>query len=368
MLLKFCLLGGVRRRRRSRPRSAACCSKACWRLARSAGASVDCGELSAANRMARCTDIWFSARSSAPSVVTLASRSASLAPFPDRGAERVRGLDDVARVHPDDLGRRERRDATLPAYALKDRCRLLSSVSRFCDGGRLVARPGGDAGRLALHRRDAGVGGGLRGLQPRRRGRRRPCRFAAYPADRSRSSSSAWVSFTTEALSCARCWTRPVAAQVLTSAVDGQARRGWPRSAVGTAMTAARRQRTRQLASANRDRAGARPSCPGRRTVGPRARGQGGREATGQPGRSRRPGVPAVACRPVRLGRSPGPPWRPRPAAHRRPSSRRLTYFSPARSPEPPPSACPPLTDPAAVAEIRHRSSTHYARTSHRPT
>ena len=42
-------------------------------------------------------------------------------------------------------------------------------------------------------------------------------RLAAYPADRSRSFSRSWVSVTTDAFSCARCWMRPFAVQVFTS-------------------------------------------------------------------------------------------------------------------------------------------------------
>jgi len=79
-------------------------------------------------------------------------------------------------------------------------------------------------------------------------------RVAAYAADTLSSSSSAWLYLTVSALSCARCWTRPVACQLLTSPLIARA----PSTAavrVGTAITAASRQRTRQLTRANRDRA-----------------------------------------------------------------------------------------------------------------
>ena len=42
-------------------------------------------------------------------------------------------------------------------------------------------------------------------------------RVAAYAAETLSSSSSAWLSLIVSALSCARCWTRPVACQLLTS-------------------------------------------------------------------------------------------------------------------------------------------------------
>ena len=42
-------------------------------------------------------------------------------------------------------------------------------------------------------------------------------RVAAYAAEMLSSSSSAWLSLIVSALSCARCWTRPVACQLLTS-------------------------------------------------------------------------------------------------------------------------------------------------------
>ena len=161
------------------------------------------------------------------------------------------------------------------------------------------------------------------------------------------SSSSFWLSLTTSALSCARCWTRPVACQLLMSPLMVSA----PSTAavrLGTAMMAASRQRTRQLTRANRDRdepgrlgcgwvvrtmlaGGGEPGglwvagtcCPA--APGPPARAR----ARGRPGR-RQPAGPAPASpRPDAPG--------PSPAA-----------LPPDRSPEPPPSACPPLTAPVA--------------------
>ncbi len=105
-------------------------------------------------------------------------------------------------------------------------------------------------------------------------------RVAANAADTLSSSSSAWLSLTVSALSCARCWTRPVACQLLTSPLIVSA----PSTAavrVGTAITAARRQRTRQFVSANRDRVAAgRRGRAGRGRIAP---GAGAGDATAPP-------------------------------------------------------------------------------------
>jgi hypothetical protein len=62
--------------------SAACCCWACSRVVSAAGVRLGGEELSATNKVPRCSDSWFSTRSSAPSAVALPFRSASLVPLP----------------------------------------------------------------------------------------------------------------------------------------------------------------------------------------------------------------------------------------------------------------------------------------------
>ena len=110
---------------------------------------------------------------------------------------------------------------------------------------------------------------------------------------------------------------------------------------VGTAITAASRQRTRQLARANRDRAEAGFLGCGwvARTMLAAGRAPGGVWVVR--------GAPALpcspACSPVVTAACPAAACAPVPAASFLPLPAALPA---ARSPEPPPSACPPLTAP----------------------
>src|SRR5580704_14834235 len=125
---------------------------------------------------------------------------------------------------------------------------------------------------------------------------------------------------------------------------------------VGTAITAASRQRTRQLTRANRDR-----DEPGFFGCGWVVRTM--LAAGGAPGgvwsASALPCPPAVAL----AGACPMAVCGPMPAASRLPSPAALP---PVRSPGPPPSACPPLTAPVALA-VSPRFVTDRLRTTFAP-
>jgi len=192
-------------------------------------------------------------------------------------------------------------------------------------------------------------------------------RVAAKAADALSSSSSAWLNLTTSPLSCARCWTRPVASHWLTSPLMVSA----PSTAavrVGTAMTAASRHRTRQLTRANRDRAepgrfgcgwvertmlagggssGA-PACdPACAGASPDWGGNWAGNRTGLPSAYTSPPPDAGDVHCGEDGFESRPAFWPADAGRPRPSP---AAAPPASSPEPPPSACPPLTAPAVPA------------------
>src|SRR5580658_2241784 len=112
---------------------------------------------------------------------------------------------------------------------------------------------------------------------------------------------------------------------------------------VGTAMIAARRQRTRQLLSAIRDRVA------------------GGRRPPAAAGRVAVPGWPAVGEMAAADVIAWGTCWVPRADLELGSVSRLATAPSPVGLPSVDGSG-------RCLAEIRPRSSTHYARTSHRQT
>ena len=131
--------------------SALCDSEACSRVARSPGPNVLAGELSAANRTARWTDISFSTRSSAPRVATLPCRSASLAPAP------TEALNAFAAAMTSPVYTRMTCDAwndeAVTSWRMYGRSlRLSSERVEVVDRALLVAGAGSDAGRFVCHR------------------------------------------------------------------------------------------------------------------------------------------------------------------------------------------------------------------------